>query len=61
MSYPSIPPMLRASVNVGGRPANMAVEDRGFDAILAACNNPAEALDTIMADVFGRTIDCYAN
>ena len=30
-------------------------------AIIAACADPANTLDTIMADTFGRSLDCHAN
>jgi hypothetical protein len=52
------PPLLAQPSN---RPATLAVEDRGMAAILAACEDPAAALDTIMADTFGRAYDEPSN
>jgi hypothetical protein len=52
------PPLLALP---GDHPANLAVEDRGMRAVLAACEDPAGALDTIMADTFGRTFDQSSN
>jgi hypothetical protein len=46
---------------VPDRPATLACDDRGMAAIIAAANDPALALDVIMADTFGRTYDQPSN
>lgn len=56
-SYP-VPPMLMRPSNTT---ATLAVDDRGMRAILAAASDPENALDTIMADTYGRTFDQPSN
>jgi hypothetical protein len=42
---------------IGNRPATCAIEDRGMATILRACGDPSAALDTILADTHGFTLD----
>jgi hypothetical protein len=42
-------------------PAILAVQDRGMAAIIRDAGDPSAALDTLMADTFGRAIEDPSN